>query len=181
MIARKRQLAANGSSTSLSVAERSRLTAQRTLAERRHDYEEMRQIEEQLSKLTEGGSGVATPAEEEPADRLTRVNERNRKANMEAVRKAELLEAERKRRERKMRGEGGDALRVIDPSARLKTVPRLFESATPTSRYALSLVLFPFLAMMLMTIARRAGRQRRTLRHWALRRQKRRRPPHRQN
>ncbi|KAJ7918134.1 hypothetical protein B0H13DRAFT_1993489 [Mycena leptocephala] len=134
MIARKRQLAANGSSTSLSVAERSRLTAQRTLAERRHDYEEMRQIEEQLSKLTEGGSGVATPAEEEPADRLTRVNERNRKANMEAVRKAELLEAERKRRERKMRGEGGDALRVIDPSARLKTVPRLFESATPTSR-----------------------------------------------
>ncbi|KAJ6562484.1 hypothetical protein B0H19DRAFT_1144701 [Mycena capillaripes] len=131
MIARKRQLATNGgASTPLSVAERSRLIAQRTLAQRRQDYDEVRQIEEQLAKLTE--SGPATPAGDELVDRLALVNERNRKANMEAVRRAEILEAERKRRERKNRSENIPT--VIDPSARLRTIPRLFESATPTSR-----------------------------------------------
>ncbi|KAJ6491441.1 hypothetical protein C8R47DRAFT_1122779 [Mycena vitilis] len=131
MIARKRQAASNGSgSHPLSVAERSRLIAQRTLAQRRQDYDEVQQIDEQLAKLAE--SGPPTPAEDEPADRLARVNERNRKANMEAVRRAELLDAERRRRERKDRALNIPT--VIDPSARLRTVPRLFESATPTSR-----------------------------------------------
>jgi len=129
---RKRQFAAQGTPGPMSVAERSRLTAQRTLAQRRQDYDEVRQIDEQLAKLGELG-GTPTPAEDAPADRLALVNERNRKANQEAVRRAEMLEAERKRRERKNRGENGAPV-VIDPSARLRTIPRLFESATPTSR-----------------------------------------------
>ncbi|KAJ7173056.1 plus-3-domain-containing protein [Mycena crocata] len=131
MIARKRQLASQGTSGgSLSVAERSRLIAQRTLAQRRQDYDEMREIDEQLAKM--GESGPPTPAEDAPRDRLALVNERNRKANMEAVRRAEVAEAERKRRERKNRD--NNIPTVIDPSARLRTIPRLFESATPTSR-----------------------------------------------
>ncbi|KAF7342125.1 Plus3 domain-containing protein [Mycena venus] len=134
MIARKRQAASNGASTPLSVAERARLNAQRTLAQRRQDYDEVREIDAQLAALAPPNAGTKTPAEEEPADRLARVNERNRKANLEAVRKAELLEAERKRRERKNRAENGGVDKVFDPSARLRTVPRLFESATPTSR-----------------------------------------------
>ncbi|KAJ7443925.1 hypothetical protein B0H11DRAFT_2090227 [Mycena galericulata] len=128
---RKRQLAAQGDmgATTMSVAERSRLTAARTLAQRRQDYDEVRAIDLQLG-------AAPAPAEDLPADRLALVNERNRRANAEAVRRAEMAEAERKKRERERRhrGEGGGELKVIDPSARLRTVPRLFESATPTSR-----------------------------------------------
>ncbi|KAK7057380.1 Plus3 domain-containing protein [Favolaschia claudopus] len=137
MIARKRQSTANGTGTStpaLNLAERARLNAQRTLAQRRHDFDEVRDIDAQLAALSVPQVDRTT-GEEELADRLARVNERNRKANLEAVRKAELLEAERKRRERKSRVENGGAVaQVFDPSARLRTVPRLFESATPTSR-----------------------------------------------
>ncbi|KAJ6591299.1 hypothetical protein DFH09DRAFT_1306925 [Mycena vulgaris] len=127
MIAARRRLAAQGTPTSLSVVERSRLMAQRTLAQRRQDYDEVRTIDAVLATQPE------VPVEDAPEDRLAKVNERNRKANMEAVRRAEVLEADRKRRERRNRGEGG-APAVIDPSARLRTIPRLFESATPTSR-----------------------------------------------
>ncbi|KAJ7893731.1 hypothetical protein B0H14DRAFT_3081358 [Mycena olivaceomarginata] len=136
MIARKRL--AGGSSAGaatpvLSVAERSRLNAQRTLAQRRQDYDEVREIDAQLAAAAAAASlsGAKAPGEEELQDRLARVNERNRKANAESIRKAEMLEAERKKRERKSMREGGG---VIDPSARLRTVPRLWESATPTSR-----------------------------------------------
>ncbi|CAK5263544.1 unnamed protein product [Mycena citricolor] len=104
LIAKKRQAQPFLTGTS-AVAERSRLIAQRTLAQRRNDPEEVRQIDEQLAKLVAeagGGSGAATPVvEDEVADRLARVNERNRKANMEAVRLAELAEAERRRQKRK--------------------------------------------------------------------------------
>ncbi|KAF8185068.1 hypothetical protein K438DRAFT_2020285 [Mycena galopus ATCC 62051] len=149
MLARKRQAAstangAGGTATpTLSVVERSRLNAQRTLAQRRQDYDEVREIDAQLAALSASSnaeSGTKTPEEEEPADRLARVNERNRKANAEAVRKAEQVAMERKRMERKMLQQGkggggkGEVERVFDPSARLRTVPRLFESATPTSR-----------------------------------------------
>ncbi|KAJ7140581.1 hypothetical protein C8R43DRAFT_1201123 [Mycena crocata] len=131
MMARKRQLAAQGTSGgSLSVVERSRLIAQRTLAQRRQDYNEMREIDERLVKM--GESGPPASEEDVPRDRLTLVSERNRKANMEAVRCAELAEVERKRRERKSRD--NNIPMVNDPSARRRTIPRLCESATPTSR-----------------------------------------------
>ncbi|KAJ7628733.1 hypothetical protein FB45DRAFT_919125 [Roridomyces roridus] len=129
MIQARKRAQTNGTPGPMSVAERSRLIAQRTLAQRRQDYEEVRQIDEQLAKL-----GDAPGEEKEKdvlADRLAAVNARNRKANQEAVRRAEMLEAERKRRER--RG-GASTSKVVDPSARLRTVPRLFESMTPTSR-----------------------------------------------
>ncbi|KAJ7321975.1 hypothetical protein DFH08DRAFT_889034 [Mycena albidolilacea] len=139
MIARKRLASTAGGSGSgtatpvLSVAERSRLNAQRTLAQRRQDYDEVREIDAQLAAAAAAASlsAAKTTGEEELQDRLARVNERNRKANAESIRKAEMLEAERKKRERKSMREGGG---VIDPSARLRTVPRLWESATPTSR-----------------------------------------------
>ncbi|KAJ6481888.1 hypothetical protein C8R45DRAFT_1003367 [Mycena sanguinolenta] len=132
MLARKRQAASSGTSTPLSIAERARLTAQRTLAQRREDFDEVRKIDEQLAALAPPHAGTRTPGEEEPADRLARVNERNRKANQEAVRKAEQAATERKRLERKKGVVNGE--KPFDPSARLRTVPRLFESATPTSR-----------------------------------------------
>ncbi|KAJ7768669.1 plus-3-domain-containing protein [Mycena maculata] len=119
--------------TTMSVAERSRLIAARTLAQRRQDYTEVSEIDAKLAAIAPSAEAVEKEKEDRLEDRLARVNERNRKANMEAVRRAEGLEAERKRRERREKANGRESF-VLDPSARLRTVPRLFESATPTSR-----------------------------------------------
>lgn len=127
MLARKSQLQ-SGKSSGMITVERSGLNAARTLALRRNDLEEVAQIDARLAAL---GDPVKSRSEE-AVDPLAKVNERNRKANMEAVRKAELAEAERKRRERKL-ATAGTLVPVLDPSARLKTVPRLFNSATPTA------------------------------------------------
>ncbi len=127
MLARKSQLQ-SGKSSGMITVERSGLNAARTLALRRNDLEEVAQIDARLAAL---GDPVKSRSEE-AVDPLAKVNERNRKANMEAVRKAELAEAERKRRERKLAA-AGTLVPVLDPSARLKTVPRLFNSATPTA------------------------------------------------
>lgn len=124
ILARKNNLQAGKPSAQFATMERSRLNQARTLALRRQDYTEVEVIDQQLSELP----AVAT-REEDISDMLAKVNERNRKANLEAVRKAELQEAERKRRERKVQ-----AARAVgtptpqDPSARLKTVPKLFNS-----------------------------------------------------
>jgi len=123
MLIRKNNLQA-GKSAQFTTMERSRLNQARTLALRRQDYTELEAIDQQLSELP-----AVASREEDISDMLTKVNERNRKANLEAVRKAELQEAERKRRERK-----SHAARALgtstpqDPSARLKTVPKLFNS-----------------------------------------------------
>lgn len=61
-------------------------------------------------------------SEEGAAALVAKVNERNRKANQETIRRAELQEAERKRRERL------GTPNVVDPSGRLRTVPRMFAS-----------------------------------------------------
>lgn len=128
MLARKSQLQ-SGKSSGMVTVERSRLNAARTLALRRNDLEEVAQIDTELASL---GTPTKSRPSDESADLMAKVNERNRKANMEAVRKAELAESERKRRERKLAAAGAP-MPVLDPSARLKTVPRMFNSATPTT------------------------------------------------
>ncbi|KAG1872962.1 hypothetical protein DFJ58DRAFT_760541 [Suillus subalutaceus] len=130
MLARKSQLSNLPSGASLTL-QRSSLVQARTLAIRRQDYAEVAEIDAKLAELP----AVATPArnggEESLNDKLAKVNERNRKANLEGVRKAEMLEAERKRRERKMNASG--TATPADPSARLKTVPRLFNDTISRS------------------------------------------------
>ncbi|KAJ7050440.1 plus-3-domain-containing protein [Mycena amicta] len=123
MLTRKR---GNAPTTNSLVSERARLTAARKLAMNRHDNGEVAQIDEQLRVLNESTSGTA--AREVQEDVLAKVNERNRKANMESVRKAEIEAAERKRKDRKA---ATPTPKTFDPSARLRTVPRLFESTTP--------------------------------------------------
>ena len=136
MLARKSQVSKSKSATLLTM-ERSRLTQARTLAQRRMDFAEVAEIDKKLEELnanTELNSSAHAIASEEE-DKLARVNERNRKANLEAVRRAELAEAERKRKERKlaaMQGAEARSAAAHDPSARLKTVPRMFKAATPT-------------------------------------------------
>ncbi|KAF9463231.1 hypothetical protein BDZ94DRAFT_1298003 [Collybia nuda] len=125
MLARKSQLQVN-KPLGLTTMEKSRLNQARTLAQRRHDFAEVAEIDAQLAELA---ASTTERHNREPVDLLAKVNERNRKANMEAVRKAEIAESERKRRERKH-----GKLTTDDPSARLKTIPRLFNANTPTTR-----------------------------------------------
>ncbi|KAM6501241.1 hypothetical protein JOM56_004255 [Amanita muscaria] len=135
MLARKSQLSKNKSVTSVTM-ERSRLTQARTLAQRRMDFTEVAEINKKLEELNaRAEGGHVLPAVTEAEDKLAKVNERNRKANLDAVRRAELAEAERKRKERKLAAMQGGELKVPtphDPSARLKIVPRVFAAATPT-------------------------------------------------
>lgn len=134
MVARKNRFNQQQSAAAITM-ERSRLIQAKTLAARRRDYDEVTKIEEKLKELPV----VQTTREEEEeslADKLAKVNERNRKANLEGVRKAELLEVERKRRERKLANAGASGVATpSDPSARLKIIPRTFND---TSRLVLS-------------------------------------------
>ncbi|KDQ32693.1 hypothetical protein PLEOSDRAFT_1060439 [Pleurotus ostreatus PC15] len=129
MLENKRSLQPHKQSSAALTLERSQLNAQRTLALRRHDDTEVAELDAKILELN-GRLGQRPPTT--AVDELAKLNERNRKANAEAVRKAELWEAERKRRERK-RVQANGAL-PQDPSARLKTVPRVFNAATPSSR-----------------------------------------------
>jgi RNA polymerase-associated protein RTF1 len=147
MLQRRNQVQ-NIKPTGMSTLERSRLTQARTLAMRRHDYDEMKDIDTQLA----AAENLPAPARVEAVDVLAKVNERNRKANQEAVRRAEMAESERKRRERKLVAAGGTTT-PQDPSARLKTVPRLFNAATPTSRFVPSLFSSFYYVVVLATRA----------------------------
>jgi RNA polymerase-associated protein RTF1 len=100
MLARKSQLQV-GNREGMSMLERSRLMQERTLALRRQDYEEVTEID---AKLEEARSASPVKRHDSSVDLLAKVNERNRKANVEAVRRAEIAETERKRRERKLAG-----------------------------------------------------------------------------
>ncbi|KAL5520841.1 RTF1 [Sanghuangporus sanghuang] len=76
--------------------ERAELARKRDLAQRRRDFAECSQLNEQIAvydQLLERGV-----YEEKKEDILTKINERNRQANREAVRRAEAAEVERKRK-----------------------------------------------------------------------------------
>ncbi|KAI0046812.1 plus-3-domain-containing protein [Auriscalpium vulgare] len=134
MLARKAKLQPAKQSATHIAMEKSRLNQERALAVRRNDLVEVAVLDGKLAELHAEHPELATPAlvteEEDLSSRLAKVNERNRKANLEAVRKAELQEMERKRRERRLAAQGGTP--VIDPSARLKITPRLFASRSGT-------------------------------------------------
>jgi RNA polymerase-associated protein RTF1 len=125
MLQRKRRLQGDSGkpqAVNWASLERARLTQERTLAIRRNDKEEVRILDAQLAVLALE-SPALTDSTEDASILLAKVNERNRKANLEAIRRAELQEAERKRRERRL-----GTPTALDPSARLRTVPRLFAS-----------------------------------------------------
>jgi RNA polymerase-associated protein RTF1 len=139
MLARKSQLQNSSKPTVMTTMERSRLNQARTLAQRRNDWREVAEINakleeaartsaEEAARMSTSGKGQSPKTNNE--DVLAKVNERNRKANMEAVRKAEMAEIERKKKGRKLLAQSTP----VDPSARLKTLPRTFNSNTPVTR-----------------------------------------------
>lgn len=88
--------------------ERSRLSQRKTLAEKRHDYKEVEELDKLIKELDTEYADLQPPttSNDDMHDLLEMVNERNRRANMEAVRKAEAEFAERKRRERRLAAAG---------------------------------------------------------------------------
>lgn len=139
MLIRKNQLMGN-KNAGLSTLERSSLNQKRTLAFRRHDFAEVAEIDAKLAEDAANTSEQPARKHDTHADMLTKVNERNRKANLEAVRKAELMESERKRRERRL-GQSGGTPAPIDPSARLKVAPRTFIATPNATRFVFGLFL----------------------------------------
>lgn len=99
MIARRAQMNKTQSANATTL-EKSRLLQARKLAIGRNDLVELAQIDKQLATL----ASESQPTRIAPSrtDELAKLNERNRRANIEAARKAEMLEHERKRRERKL-------------------------------------------------------------------------------
>ncbi|KAI0061235.1 hypothetical protein BV25DRAFT_1917187 [Artomyces pyxidatus] len=136
MLLRKSQMQAQSANKHTSAwMEKSRLNQERSLALKRNDRVEVARLDAKLAELAaqEPTPVVKQLDEEDINAKLARVNERNRKANLEAVRRAELQEMERKRRERRIAAQGGTP--TIDPSARLKIVPRLFASRSGTPNH----------------------------------------------
>lgn len=126
--------------------ERSRLTQAKTLAQRQQDHRAVEQIDEELTRLNEtAGSTTRVAREETTMDMLAKVNERNRKANVDAVRQSELLMVERKKRARMLAASGPPAPGSPvpqDPSVRLKTIPRTFNPASPSRFVCIIIVLY---------------------------------------
>jgi len=134
MLRRKSQLQGDASKSQANrlTLERSRLVQARMLALRRNDRAEATLLDTQLAELAVENSPAKPEPTEDASALLAKVNERNRKANQDAIRRAELQEAERKRRERRL---GTPA--VLDPSGRPRTVPRMLRYG-----YSLSLLLW---------------------------------------
>ena len=102
MLERKQSVMSGTRSHSSMILERSRLQQAKTLALRRNDRTEVRVLEEQLAALDASTPKSRTPVpdQDDISQRLAKVNERNRKANLESVRRAEQAANERKREER---------------------------------------------------------------------------------
>lgn len=129
MIARKNALNPNNVAIAQAFAARAQLTQERNLAMKRQDYNEVTKIEQQIEALAAvqgAANGKPDRRQDNHADVMARVNERNRKANLEAVRKAEAEQAARKRQERKAAAAAGvHGFATLDVSARVKTVPKI--------------------------------------------------------
>ncbi|KAJ8520518.1 hypothetical protein ONZ45_g2668 [Pleurotus djamor] len=118
MLENKRATQPTRMSSSSLTLEKSQLNAQRTLALRRQDYNEVAMLDAKIKELNERQGHRQNTAE---ADEVAKLNERNRKSNLEAIRKAELWEAERRRERKRMLVNGANGLKKLN-------------SATPSSR-----------------------------------------------
>lgn len=103
MIARKNAINPNNVTNSQAFNRRVELTQKRHLAAKRQDYKEVAEIDKELESLAALQPSVTGRKERSnpQADLMAKVNERNRRANLEVVRKAEAELAARKRQERK--------------------------------------------------------------------------------
>lgn len=93
----KTALPSSRTSSTLAALERQKLVHARELAQRRRDFVESAELDKQIA----AHDAARDPVVEERSERediLAKVNERNRLANSEAIRRAEAAEAERKKK-----------------------------------------------------------------------------------
>ncbi|BFZ65343.1 RNA polymerase-associated protein rtf1 [Saitoella coloradoensis] len=107
------------------IIEQNHLKQRLAIALSKGNTEEASQIQSRLEDL-EQIAAQYTKEHESRLSKLARLNERNRRANVEEVRKAEL----RNIQEAKKAAAVGKA---ADPFARLKTVPKRYYNSQPTS------------------------------------------------
>lgn len=98
MLAKKQTLQPTKISSAMSTLERSKIIQELNLARKRYDTVEIAKLEEKLKAFNETADMFAVKKEMDP---LTLVNERNRLANNEGVRRAEAEHAKKKFRDRK--------------------------------------------------------------------------------
>ncbi|GAA5956229.1 hypothetical protein JCM8115_001659 [Rhodotorula mucilaginosa] len=105
---------------------RARLVMELTDAKRANNLEEVARIQEQLAELD------GPVKDRDDVDRAKRINDRNRAANREEIKRAEARSQEERRRqvEALMRG---DTNVKIDKSARVKTVPKHTYDSRPAT------------------------------------------------
>lgn len=112
--AKKDMRAQNQGQAPLSIADRLRLQSERDQAAAVGDTELHARLSAQLENVTVTVSKT---------DMLSEVNERNRRANRDEVRRAELAAADTRRKQMKAL-EAGRAVK-LDPSARVRINPKL--------------------------------------------------------
>lgn len=125
-------------STNTAIIERSRLLQERSTAERRDDWKQVQAIDVQLQAL--GGNGPNSPQKSnrhDVDDRLAKVNERNRKANLDAIRRSEMQDAERRRRDRKLALNGANGTATPTAEGLGKLLRKGTQPGTPHSRFVL--------------------------------------------
>ncbi|KAG5354497.1 RNA polymerase-associated protein [Yarrowia sp. B02] len=124
MVRRRSKLSAGRGANA--VIERSVLENRRQIAEDQGDEDEVAKIDEQLAELE--ARNVPKPVSSQK-DKFAEVNARNRKANQESIRKAELVDLEA-RRKAAMSNSGVNA----DPFSRLKTTVKIFHGSAEEIR-----------------------------------------------
>jgi RNA polymerase-associated protein RTF1 len=123
--------------TTLTISERLRLESERDQAAALGNLE----LAAQLTRQLEQASGAVFKTD----SLMSELNERNRKANREEIRRAELAASELRRQQMKAL-EAGAAVK-LDPSARVKINPRLtYEARSVINTLAIQYVIlfFPY-------------------------------------
>lgn len=115
-----------------SAQSRAKLLMERDFARSAGDQDKVAELERRIAELDKHGS-QGSKAEESDADRLKRVNERNRALNREEVAKAEARYQEERRKQAAALARGDSNVK-LDPSARVKTMARLkYDRETPST------------------------------------------------
>ena len=116
-----------------SAQTRAKLLMDRDFARSAGDAAKVAEIEKLIAELDAPAADSSRKNEENDAERLRRVNERNRALNREEVAKAEARYQEERRRQAAALARGDMTVKV-DPSARVKTMTRLkYDRETPNS------------------------------------------------
>lgn len=122
-IVERRKKLSGDAKGALAVIERAQLIEQRDIAMENGDQEEAARLEEQLERversLNRKTAGIE--AGSATADRMAKLTERNRRANVEGVRKAEVQAADRRRKAAMT-----DNMDRSNPFERLRTNPKMF-------------------------------------------------------